>query len=64
MTRLALVYILKAFLGAAFALGGLGPAAPLAVEGLFAAPDPAAVTAEEAGGDAVCPVALAAHPLQ
>ena len=64
MIHLALVYILRAFLGAAFALGGFGPTAPLAVAGLLAGPDPAAAAAEEAGGDAVCPVAIAAHQVE
>jgi hypothetical protein len=63
MTQLVLVYVLKAFLAAAFALGGLGPAAPLAAEGLLASLAPAAA-AEEAGGDAVCPVAMAAHEVE
>jgi hypothetical protein len=48
MAQLVLVYVLKALLAAAFALGGLGPAAPLALDGFLVTPPPAEAPKEPA----------------
>ena len=50
MGKLLLIYILKAALGAAMALGGLGPAAPLALDQHFRAASDDEITASPTPG--------------